>query len=194
MVPLSTVQTALLVTVPGLRGSGEGHWQTWLEGQFERSTRVQQRDWAHPELDEWAQQIVRTVAAAEEPVVLVAHSFGCLATARALADLALPAVRGVLFVAPARPERFAVQVEQLAGRLTCPSIVVGSENDPWMPLNDARALAQRWGSSFLNYGLSGHINTEAGFGPWEMGRQMILSLMHCARPARSEAPAHALAA
>ena len=43
------------------------------------------------------------------------------------------------------------------------SIVIGSETDPWMPLGDARTLAQHLGSAFVNLGDAGHINTAAGF-------------------------------
>ena len=37
-----------LVTVPGLHGSEEAHWQTWLERQFAHSLRVEQADWEAP--------------------------------------------------------------------------------------------------------------------------------------------------
>ena len=68
------------------------------------------------------------------------------------------------------------------------STVIGSENDPWMPLHRARSWADRWGAQFMNPGEVGHINTDAGFGPWPLARykvdQMIRSQM-ADRPRRA---------
>lgn len=168
-----------VLTAPGLYNSGPDHWQSWIERQFPLSQRVQQRDWAKPDLDEWGDAITTALEALDGPAVIVAHSFGCLATAKALS--AHPAnVIGALFVAPPDPRRFSIDNKRLPGHLPVPSIVVASENDPWMNLQDARTLAQRWGSSFVNYGFFGHINAEAGLGPWEFGRQLIMTLRACA--------------
>ena len=51
--------------------------------------------------------------------------------------------------------------------------VIGSEDDPWMPLDRARDWAHTWGGGFVNLGRVGHINTESGFGPWPLARQKV---------------------
>ncbi|KML55270.1 alpha/beta hydrolase [Burkholderia stabilis] len=174
-----------LVTVPGLHGSEGAHWQTWLERQFPRSLRVEQDDWDAPDLVRWAQSVRALLDRERGPFVLAAHSFGCLATAHALAQWPHAGdVAGVLFVAPASPAKFKFAGPFDARRLAAPSIVIGSETDPWMPLADARTLAQRLGSAFVNLGDAGHINTAAGFGPWPRAKYFIDTLVHCAAPLR----------
>jgi predicted alpha/beta hydrolase family esterase len=170
-----------LVTVPGLHGSEDTHWQSWLERQFARSLRVEQSDWDAPSLTRWAQRVDALLADERGPFVLAAHSYGCLAAAHALARRANERdVVGILFVAPASPQKFASAGAFRAQRLNVPSILVGSENDPWMGAAEARTLAQHFGSAFVNLGAAGHINTAAGFGPWPRAKYFIDTLMHCA--------------
>ncbi|KVN15728.1 MULTISPECIES: alpha/beta hydrolase [unclassified Burkholderia] len=187
-----------LVTVPGLHGSEGAHWQTWLERQFARALRVEQDDWDAPHVERWARKVGDLLARERGPFVLAAHSFGCLATAHALARHASAAdargadVVGVLFVAPANPRKFAFAGDFDARRLTVPSIVVGSESDPWMTLADAREFAHRLGSAFVNLGDAGHINAAAGYGPWPRAKYFVDTLVHCAAPLRfrdDDAPA-----
>jgi hypothetical protein len=174
-----------LVTVPGLHGSEGAHWQTWLERQFARSLRVEQANWDAPDLASWAQSLRDLLARERGPFVLAAHSFGCLASAYALQQGGLTGdVIGVLFVAPASPRKFAFAGPFDARRIGVPSILIGSETDPWMTLGDARELAQRFGSAFVNLGDAGHINTAAGFGPWPRAKYFVDTLIHCAAPLR----------
>ncbi|WP_233861938.1 RBBP9/YdeN family alpha/beta hydrolase [Paraburkholderia adhaesiva] len=172
-----------LVTVPGLHGSDGAHWQTWLEGQFSRALRVEQANWDAPDLAVWSAALCSLLARERGPFVLAAHSFGCLVAAHALQHGAARAdVVGVLFVAPASPEKFRFAGAFDARRLSVPSILIGSETDPWMPLSGARELAQRLGSAFVNLGDAGHINTAAGFGPWPRAKDFIDTLVQCEAP------------
>ncbi|MFM0684799.1 alpha/beta fold hydrolase [Paraburkholderia strydomiana] len=174
-----------LVTVPGLHGSEGAHWQTWLERQFARSLRVEQADWDAPDVAGWANSLRENLARERGPFVLAAHSFGCLAAAHALQQASYAnEVVGVLFVAPASPQKFAFAGPFEARRVGVPSILIGSETDPWMPLAGARELAQRFGSAFVNLGDAGHINTAAGFGPWPRAKYFVDTLVHCAAPLR----------
>ncbi|MDQ7980176.1 alpha/beta hydrolase [Paraburkholderia sp. SARCC-3016] len=177
-----------LVTVPGLHGSEGAHWQTWLERQFARSMRVEQADWDAPNLEQWAQSVNDLLACQRGPFILAAHSFGCLAAAHALQQRAQRArsadVVGVLFVAPASPRKFEFAGAFEATRIAVPSILIGSETDPWMPLAEARELSQRFGSAFVNLGRAGHINAAAGFGPWPRAKYFVDTLAHCAAPLR----------
>jgi uncharacterized protein len=174
-----------LVTVPGLHGSEGAHWQTWLERQLPKSRRVGQDDWDAPQLDAWAQSVADTVTSVRGPVILAAHSFGCLAAAHAIAQgLTGDAVAGVLFVAPASPDKFKFAGAFEPRRLAVPSVLIASMTDPWMPFDQAMRLASQFGSAFVNLGDSGHINTAAGFGPWPRAKYFVDTLIHCAAPAR----------
>ncbi|WP_153098985.1 RBBP9/YdeN family alpha/beta hydrolase [Paraburkholderia hayleyella] len=180
-----------LVTMAGLHGSEDAHWQTWLERQFVRSLRVEQDDWDAPDLTRWSQALHARLARERGPFVLAAHSFGCLASAHALLQTPTAAsaeIVGVLLVAPASPAKFATAKAFDPRRLRVPSILIGSETDPWMTLEGSRELARHLGSAFVNLGDAGHINTAAGFGPWPRARRYIDTLVHCAAQQRRHPP------
>jgi predicted alpha/beta hydrolase family esterase len=170
-----------LLVIPGLNDSGPAHWQTWLEGQYaRRASRVRQDDWARADLARWSRRIEETVA--RHPGtrwVAVAHSFGCLALLHHLSHsgLAAEGVQAALLVAPADPEKFGVSSELPHSRLGVPSILLASENDPWMRLESACAWARVWGSRLISLGEAGHINTEAGFGPLPQAKLLVETMI-----------------
>jgi uncharacterized protein len=181
-----------LLIVPGLHDSGPAHWQTWLEAHFRHALRAQQDDWSAPDLGRWAARIGETLA--RDPHarwIAVAHSFGCLALAHHLAD-APGAVQAALLVAPADPEKFGVAARLPQDHLPVPSVLVGSDTDPWMSAGRARAYARLWGSQFINLGDVGHINTEAGFGPLPQAKTLTELLIHRVERSRRLERAHPL--
>ena len=173
-----------LVVVPGLHGSGAEHWQTWLHDQFDGAARVEQDAWSVPDLDRWSERVAQTVdALGPGPHVLVAHSFGCLATLHAAARRPDWVGSQLLLVAPAEPARFDIAHRLPQTRLAQDSCVVGSDNDPWMSATQARAWALRWGSDWINLGQAGHINVDSGFGPFDLARDWTFAaLRHLAPP------------
>ena len=158
--------------VPGLNGSGPQHWQNLWQKAHPDYERVEQKDWNTVHLETWARAVVRQIEAANSPVILVAHSFGCLAAVRA-GELAPAQIRGALLVAPANPGKFGVDALVSRLHLGFPSVVVASRNDPWMPYLDAVAWSRRWGSRFADAGNAGHINVEAGYGRWPEGERLL---------------------
>jgi predicted alpha/beta hydrolase family esterase len=58
--------------------------------------------------------------------------------------------------------------------------LVGSEDDPYMNLERAQALAADWDCYFFNAGCVGHINPASGFGPWPRGERLLDQLRHWA--------------
>ncbi len=165
---------ARLVVVPGLHGSGGEHWQTWLEEQVDGAVRVEQDAWSEPDLDRWSERVAATVrAAGPGPHVVVAHSFGCLATVRALVREPRLDVAHLLLVAPAEPARFGAAPRLPQARLGIESTLVASDTDPWMSAANARAWALRWGSEWLNLGDVGHINVASGFGPFPLALDWV---------------------
>jgi predicted alpha/beta hydrolase family esterase len=182
-----------VLIIPGLHDSGEAHWQSWLQTQYKGAVRVRQQDWATPDLDAWAERIAQTLSrpGRQGSWVAVAHSFGTLALARYLAQQQTrqreqPAGQGVqapgrivsaLLVAPADPNKFDVAHRLPERGLGIPATVIGSENDPWMPLSRAQHWARQWGAGFINLGEAGHINTDSGFGPWPLARFKVDQLI-----------------
>jgi predicted alpha/beta hydrolase family esterase len=143
--------------------------------------RVRQRDWYQPNRDEWVAALDAAVAQAEQPVVLVAHSLGCLVVAHWAAQHER-AIQGALLVAPpdADDPDFAVDAGGFAPVPLTPlpfaSIVVASADDPYISLERAEYFAGAWGSLCVSIGASGHINTAAGFGPWPFGEDLLAAL------------------
>ena len=174
-----------VLVAPGLRGSGDQHWQSLWERRFPQFRRVQQDDWSTPDLNGWARRIVETALQFDEPVLVIAHSFGCLATVKA-ETFQSNLIAGALLVAPANPERFDAGRSLPRAPLLFPSTVVASSDDPWMPLHAARDWAEHWGSEFVDLGPRGHINADSGLGEWGEGRALLRRL--CRRLNRPAPP------
>lgn len=185
--------------VPGFHGSGPAHWQTWLEARVPGSRRVTGIDWEAPVLARWSAAIGMAIEAAPRPVWLVAHSFGCLASVVA-GNAHAGKIAGALLVAPADPERFspfgprdgsapsvAANLPRIA--LPFPSLMVTSDNDPWLRPEVAAFWANRWGSDVINLGAVGHINVDSGFGPWPQGLALLEGLQRAGWRSFGAAPA-----
>jgi predicted alpha/beta hydrolase family esterase len=173
------VPAPLPLIVPGWRDSGPRHWQSLWEGHLPGATRVVQEDWVHPCRDAWVATLARAVLESPAPVVLVAHSLGCIAAVH-LPPEAASRVHAALLVAPADPERRAALHEFApvpSQRLPYRSIVVASSTDPYCPARLAGAYARAWGSEFVRLPDAGHINVESGHGDWPFGLALLNSLL-----------------
>lgn len=171
-----------VLIVPGWGDSGPEHWQTLWERANPNFRRVVQRDWHYPIRVEWVETLRGDIRAAAGSVVVVAHSLGCIAVAHC-AQVGPLLVRGALLVAPPDVEHpdFPPVMEGFAPiprtRLPFPSLVVASRNDPFAAFERSQVLAEAWGSRFVDAGNSGHLNADAGFGPWPVGETLLAELM-----------------
>ncbi|TDU31811.1 hypothetical protein DFR24_1193 [Panacagrimonas perspica] len=163
-----------LLLVPGLHDSGPSHWQSHWE-QSLGAGRVVQHDCHRADLASWSERIVEVALRGPRDLVLVAHSFGCLAAVHAAPRL-LTHLRAVMLVAPASPAKFDIRFDGL-GPIDVPSLLVASRNDPWLGFGDAGELAQRWSSRLHDLGLAGHVNAESGYGPWSEGLALLSDLV-----------------
>jgi uncharacterized protein len=183
----------IILTVPGLGGSGPSHWQTLWEQSRPDTSRVELGMWDTPHRNAWVTKLDQAIRQAQAPVVLAAHSLGCLAVAwwAELAGQPFGApVAGALLVAPADVDR-AGAPESLHGfgptpqkPLPFPSIVVASSDDPWIQIDRAAGLAQGWGSHFVDAGPQGHLNAASGIGWWEEGQALLDRVIDAAAPTR----------
>ncbi len=168
-----------IVLVPGLHNSGPDHWQSRWQRLYPACARVEQADWDDPQLPQWSARLDQLRHAQRKPVLLVAHSFGCLTAVHSCARDPR-GVAGLLLVAPADPDKFRVAELLPEHELNCPSIMIGSTNDPWMRASQARLWAARWGSRFVDGGALGHINTESNLGDWAFGQAHLAALARLA--------------
>jgi len=164
-----------IIMVPGFTGSGPLHWQTRWQEKLSSARRVEQRDWDDPEREPWAWALADLVNSCDKPVILIAHSLGVPTVINALPLMNAQPV-GAFLVAPPDLGNAEMLTPQMLGfgpypreRLPFPSIMVGSRNDPYCDVQTAEDLATTWGALYLDAGEAGHINTEAGYGPWPEG-------------------------
>ena len=170
-------QQATVIIVPGWRDSGPGHWQSLWAERLPGVVRVVQDDWITPSRKAWVAALERTILGIEGPVVVAAHSLGCIATTHVSAEVAAH-IHGALLVAPADPERRAVLSDFAPvpyARLPYRSVLVASSNDPYCPIRLAGAYARAWGSEFVRLQDAGHIYIESGHGEWPLGQALLQS-------------------
>jgi hypothetical protein len=172
-----------ILILPGYGDSGDEHWQSHWERSDPACRRVVQDDWLEPRRDDWIAALERAVGACASPPVLAAHSLGCALVAHWAARTRRPA-KGALLVAPAdvdSPIHTSAEVRSFSPMPLTPlpfsSIVVASTDDPFASLARATAFAAAWGSRLITLDRAGHINADAGFGPWPEGRALLAQLV-----------------
>lgn len=179
----------VILTVPGLGGSGPTHWQTLWKQDIPDTHRAELGMWDKPERNAWVTRLNQSICDARAPVVLAAHSLGCLAVAWWAMGAPRPfcgPVAGALLVAPPDVDRSGAHPDLLSFRpsprhpLPFPSIVVASSDDPWIEIERARDLASQWGSHFVDAGPKGHLNAASDIGGWAAGRALLNGVLDAA--------------
>lgn len=175
------------VMVPGWHGSGAEHWQRrWLPG-LTAAVVAEQADWERPTVANWTATLERTLRGLARPVVLIAHSLGCIAVAHWAERFGGGRVAGALLVAPADAERAGAPAAlapfaPIPRRpLPFPSLVVASSNDPASDPARSAGLAGHWGSRFICLPDAGHINVDSGHGDWAEGLELLESWVRSLR-------------
>lgn len=181
------------LVLPGLGSSGPHHWQTLWEKLDPGFRRVEQRDWEHPDLTEWAGALSRTIADYPGDIALVAHSMACLLVphwCQISQSRSQGRVRAAFLVAPADPagQAFPATATGFAPLpmhpLPFPSLIVASTNDPFASVGFAVGAAQAWGSRCEIIGAKGHINADSGLGDWPEGMGLLYGLVRHAESLR----------
>jgi uncharacterized protein len=185
----------------GWQGSGPDHWQTWLAGRLQAAgVHVQYPDLPECDVpcpDRWGAALhreLRALAKGDGERVVIAHSLGCVLWLREAASVSERLrVDRVALVAPPCPgakvpelarfyptgaDKAAIDAASKHTRLVC------SDDDPYCP---GRGAAQHWGGPLeceidLLPGV-GHLNVEAGYGPWPEMEAWALGEAETLRPA-----------
>lgn len=172
-----------ILTLPGYCGSGSEHWQSYWESEYENIARVEQQNWEHPKLESWLETLNTTIQNCDENIILVAHSLGCSLVNHWANKYQSDKVLGVLLVAPADVDSAQHTPEEVRNfspmpmkKLPFPSIVVTSDNDPYVSLERAKSFANTWDSRFVDIGSHGHINAESDLKSWGFGKSLVEEL------------------
>ena len=175
---MSSTPTVLIV--PGLRDHVEGHWQTLLAADLMLAGRpvVSMPAMGREDLDCAARiaEIEAAVQAIAGPVIIVAHSGGCIMVAH-WAQQTTRAVMGALLAVPPdfeqpMPDGYPTIAALRANgwlpvpRLPLPfdSLVIASRNDPLATFDRTTGLAWSWNSRLVDMGHVGHLNPASGHG------------------------------
>ncbi|CAN7631796.1 alpha/beta fold hydrolase [Phenylobacterium sp. LjRoot225] len=169
------------IMLPGIGGSGGGHWQTLWRLNDPFATVFQPSDWDRPDLDDWVAALDRAVALAAQPPLLVAHSLGCLLVAH-WAARGRGLVAGAFLVAVPDPDGPVFPAEQAATfrsvprqPMLFPTLMIASSDDPYGSLEFGRRCADAWRADLITAGALGHINEASGVGAWPSGRTLLTS-------------------
>lgn len=170
-----------VLVLPGLGGSGPGHWQSLWERAY-GYRRVEQANWDQPKLADWLSSLSRAVGDSDGDVVLVAHSLACSLVAHfaQLGGAAPQRVLGAFLVSPADVESRRCTPDEVRcfspiplSRLPFPARVLTSSDDPYVDRERAELFAGRWGAEFVDIGCAGHINASSGLGAWPAGHAQL---------------------
>lgn len=162
--------------VPGLRNSDEQHWQSLWQARLPNSKRIQVNDWNTPNLEAWKNGIKQAIGELDKPAIIIAHSFGALASASIAAELP-EKIHALFLVAPADPDKFQIAKRLPQRPLRVPAKMIASSNDPWLTDTKAAYWALQWGADFLRLKNVGHINSESNLGHWPEGIQQLQQLV-----------------
>ena len=168
--------------VPGLGNSGPEHWQTFFENSGNNFKRITQQEWDAPVCNDWVAAIDKSVSDYDAAsVILIGHSLGCTTIAH-WATRYKKKIKGALLVAPSDVEaqEYTFPAKGFSPmptkKINFKTIVVASEDDPWVSLERARHFADNWGSEFINIGKAGHINAASGHKEWKEGFNILKRL------------------
>jgi predicted alpha/beta hydrolase family esterase len=174
-----------ILFVPGLRDHVAEHWQTLLAAQMPGSHTVPPLEHDKLSCAARVEALDQAVNAIEGPVILVAHSAGCLMVAHWAQSPRRP-IKGALLATPADAETPfppgypTTEALQANGWLPLPrtplpfpTIVAASVNDPLCGFDRAEQMARDWGARLISLGDVGHLNPASGFGPWPGARLHI---------------------
>ncbi|WP_212744149.1 alpha/beta hydrolase [Ramlibacter sp. 2FC] len=185
-----TARNPTVLIVPGLRDHVAEHWQTLLAARLPNVRAVPPMGREELDCSARVAAIDHAISEIEGPVLIVAHSGGCVMLAHwARATSHGAKVRGALLATPPDFDRPmpggypTLQVLDASGWLPVPrerlpfrSLVAASRNDPLGSFVRVSALAQDWGSELLDLGEVGHLNPASGYGEWPLAGPLIEKL------------------
>lgn len=143
------------VLVPGWYGSEDAHWQSHWQRALPNASRVEQQDWITPLRADWIAELDAEIRRQPGPVVLIAHSLGCVTVAL-----------------------WAAQAERRVRDQVRGALLVGSDNDQACSPQRAMHLARAWGAETVILPEAGHINVKSGHGAWEAGYRHLFRLQY----------------
>ena len=166
-----------ILFVPDSAGAGADFWQSRWAARLSSARFVEP-----PEGGIGPRAVAEAAALARRPGLFIAYSRGAIAVAQAVEDLRAFDVRAAFLVAPPSEKVLATLDEGRWApipreRLPWPSLLAASRTDPWASIDESRALAESWGSEFVDAGDAGRIDVASDHGPWPDGLLKLAGLL-----------------
>lgn len=179
-------QSTILI-LPGWQDSGPQHWQNLWLAKYPNAVKIVQEDWVYPQKQAWVKTLHDYIEKqSNKNIILVGHSLACATMAHWSNEYfskTSAKIKGALFVSPSDMDApgFPKEIQGFSpmplNLLNFNTIVVASEDDPYVSRDRAKYFAECWGAELVNIGSHGHINADAGFGEWPEGEWLLQKLM-----------------
>ncbi|MFH1364357.1 MAG: alpha/beta hydrolase [Candidatus Aenigmatarchaeota archaeon] len=160
-------------------GNPEADWYPWLKKQLEeKGFQVEvpaMPDPDSPKIDEWVSFLREKVGDPDENTYFVGHSIGCQTILRYLETVPDTRIGGVVLVAgwinltsevTEKPEEYHVAKPWLEAPIEWDKIrnnnfvAVFSDNDPYVPIGDAKIFQEKLGARVVFESRKGHFTEE----------------------------------
>ena len=188
---MNETTAATYLILPGLRDHVAEHWQTLLQAELPGDQAVPPLEQDKLSRAARVDALQRAVDAIDGPIIVVAHSAGCIT----LVHWALQypqhtqRIKAALLATPSDMERPlpagypSLEALEQGGWLPVPrsrlpfrSLLAVSRNDALASFERVREYAQDWGSELVDIGNVGHLNPAAGYGPWAQAHGLLARL------------------
>ena len=172
-----------IIIIHGTGGNPNGNWFPWLKSELEKSDcRVFVPKFPTPEnqsLENWLNVFKDYEQYLDENSIVIGHSLGPAFLLSVLENLQRP-IKAAFFIAGFTGLLNNPDFDELNKSFTTKSFdwariknnckrfyVINSDNDPYVPLEKGKSLAQNLGTELITIKNAGHINEEAGFAEFE---------------------------
>ncbi len=177
--------------IHGFEGSPNGGWRPYLMSELEKqdiyACSLPMPSPQAPKLSEWLEEIERHITKnKEDDIYLVGHSLGGTAILRYLEKYDSPNIKGVIIAsAPCHQnenekirEFLLDDFDWMKIKNKSPKvIVIHGDNDPFVPVSDAKETAEKLGGKLILIPNGKHLNGSAGFDKLPEALSAILEII-----------------
>lgn len=187
-----------IIIIYGTGGNPNGNWFPWLKYELEKlDCRVFIPEFPTPKnqsLQNWLKVFREYEQYLEENSIVVGHSLGPAFLLSVLENLQRP-IKAAFFVAGFIGLLKNTEFDELNKTFVTKSFdwakiknncnkfyVINSDNDPYVPIQKGKALAENLDTELITLKNAGHINEEAGYTEWTFLLDQIKNVIRIAGP------------
>jgi hypothetical protein len=171
----------------GWGGSDAPHWQAELASSLAKSygtVNFPLLDNCHfPSKNRWIRQ-TKEILQQFQPHTVVCHSLANTLWFWLCEEGEIAPIENLIMVAPPSLHTTHNTIKSFfptpmpSSLYTQKSHIILSDNDPWIELEEAQNLAKHYQTSLTIIPNGKHLNTEAGYGKWELIENLVQEIQH----------------